>query len=89
MSMLGGLDLENLGGGRRFLGRVSAARETERLLKPWACPSERNVQCERTVDRAADLAHLHGALAGETGPWPGAEGVTTPETLRQKDRDGF
>jgi hypothetical protein len=29
------------------------------------------------------------ALAGETGPRPGAEGETAPETLKQKDRASF
>jgi len=29
------------------------------------------------------------ALAGEIGLWPGAEGETAPETLKQKDRASF
>jgi hypothetical protein len=38
-------------------------------------------------DRADRL--LVFALAGEIGPWPGAEGETAPETLKQKDRASF
>jgi hypothetical protein len=41
-----------------------------------------------SIDSAAGLAHLQGALAGETGLDSGAEGATAPETLRQKDRAG-
>jgi hypothetical protein len=40
-------------------------------------------------DAASVTDPADGALAGEIGPRPDAEGETAPETLKQKDRDGL
>src|SRR5690606_6391708 len=58
------------------LGRLRLPRLIAR--RPCICG-------RRGLTYRGDLSKV-STTAGETGPWPGAEGATAPETLRQKDR---